>query len=121
MFRSQNFLAQEKRVHKDVQRGTDEYRSAVLSLVARHLNQLPEEMANEVFDYAFQKDSEAGTPATTIADMIDLLWMQYDDQNDPLDENDWRFIRDLTDQFAIELEMTLVQYIMERVVDHKAI
>ncbi len=53
--------------------------------------------------------------------MVDLFWMQYDDEADPLSREDWSVLRDLIDEHAQELELSLVQYVMERVVSHKAL
>lgn len=59
--------------------------------------------------------------AQTLADIVDLLWMQYDDAADPLETEEWRLLRDLVDQYAAELDMPLIEYVMTRVVDHRAL
>lgn len=56
-----------------------------------------------------------------LADLVDLLWMEYDGDADPLERQDWEVVRDVVDEYAPELEMDLVQYVMERVVEHRAL
>jgi len=121
MFRSQNFLAQEQHLHKKVSPGTDEYLNALRSLMLRQLSQFPESLVVDIMDYAVANNEENGEAIRVIAEMIDLLWMQYDDRADPLGPTDWEFLRDTIDAYALELNMDLVQYVMERVVDHHAL
>lgn len=121
MFHSQNFLAQERHLHKTYTPNTEEYFTALREIMDRHLRQFPESLVTDLLDHAVANSEDAEQLVTRIADTIDLLWMQYDDQNDPFTQNDWHFVRELVDAYAVELEMPLVQYIMERVVEHDAL
>ena len=91
------------------------------ALFLRHAPDLPNGMASEVFLHAVQSDRPPEELPQHLADMVDLLWMQYDDEADPLQQDDWLVLRDLVDENAVELDLALVQYIMERVVSHHAI
>ncbi|MFP4151939.1 MAG: hypothetical protein ACLFSV_03795 [Alkalispirochaeta sp.] len=121
MFRSQNFLAQEQHLHKKVSPGSEEYLNALRSLMLRQLSQFPEALVVDIMDYAVTNNEENSEAVRVIAEMIDLFWMQYDDRADPLGGTDWEFLRDTIDAYALDLDMNLVQYVMERVVDHHAL
>lgn len=118
MFRSQNFLAQEQHLQKTHTLESDEYFTALRGLMGRHLNRLPETMVTDILDFAVERGEDAEDTVRLVADLIDLFWMQYDDRADPFTPEEWRYVRDLVDAYALELEMPLVQYIMERVVEH---
>lgn len=121
MFRSQNFLAQEQHLQKTHPPDSEEYFAALAELITRHLRSFPESMTSDIMDYAIANSDDTESAVRLIADVIDLLWMQYDDHNDPFTHPQWEYIRDVTNEYALDLDMPLVQYIMERVVDHGAI
>lgn len=121
MFRSQNFLTQEQHLHKTLSPESEEYLPALREIMDRHLRQFPESMVSDILDNALAVSADTERAVTRIADTIDLLWMQYDDQNDPFTSEDWQYIRDVVDAYAVELDMPLIQYIMERVVAHNAL
>jgi hypothetical protein len=121
MFRSQNFLAQEQHLHKNHEPGSEAYLTALQDILKRHLSRFSDELVADVFDYATGRGGDTAQSARLIADIIDLLWMQYDDRNDPFSLQDWEYVRDLINENALDLDMDLVQYVMERVVDHNAI
>ena len=112
MFRSQAFLKQLRSSNEggDV----DSFR--------RFLPALPEGMADDLYAGVEERiGSEEERFRRTLADIIDLMWMQYDDTHDPLAHEDWLLVRDLIDQYAIDLDMARVEYVMERVVSHRAL
>ena len=131
MYRSRTFLTQCKRLPRTT--GPAETRT-LEELFLKHLPPLPEGMGAEVFEHALQlgldRDETAeptgagADPEEThqlLADLVDLLWMQYDDEADPLTKENWAFLRDLMDEYASELDLPMVQYVMERVVSHHAL
>lgn len=93
----------------------------VEELFLRHAPALPGGMAAAVFTHAVETGEATEDLPQRLADLVDLLWMQYDDEADPLRREDWVVLRDLVDENAAELDLPLVQYIMERVVSHHAI
>lgn len=121
MFRSQNFLAQEQHLHKTHEPGSEEYLTDLREILQRHLSRFSDELVADVFEYAFSRGDDTSHSVRLIADIIDLLWMQYDDHNDPFSLQEWEYVRDLINENALELDMELVQYVMERVVEHNAI
>ena len=56
-----------------------------------------------------------------LADVVDLLNEDYDEERDPLDAADWPVIRDVCSDYAVELNMRTVSYVMRLVVDHGAV
>lgn len=121
MFHSQNFLTKGRRIAHDPPDHGGTHVKDLETLFLRHLPGLPEGFGGAVFAYVMDSDREAAEKQQLLADLLDLTWMQYDDQADPLSREDWSFLRDLIDEYAPELELDLVQYVMERVVSHHAL
>lgn len=127
MFHSRNFLTKIRRFPTSVTGLDDQSRQALESTFFRHLPALPGSMGAEVFSHVLEE--AARNPVNTdaagfhqkLADLVDLFWMQYDDQADPLDSTDWEALRDIVDEHAQSLDLELVQYVMERVVSHNAL
>lgn len=120
MYRSNNFLAQCRRLS----RAEPEHRQQELeNLFLRSIPAGPRGFGLEIFSWAVQSERSRDPDQLhqLLADLVDLLWMQYDDEADPLEHDDWAMLRDVVDEHAQELELTLVQYIMERVLAHKAL
>ena len=83
----------------------------------RHLPQLPSELGQELFSHCYRR-WEAGAGDFIFGDILDLMQQQYDEDNDPLSEEDWETVRDIVSSYAVELDMQLVTYVMRKVVDH---
>lgn len=112
MFRSQAFLKQFSSTSQDER----------IDCFQRFLPTLPAGMSDDL--YAGVEDRLASDPEVfeqTLAEMVDLLWMQYDDSVDPIATEEWRLLRELMDEYAVQLDMQLVEYVMERVVNHRAL
>jgi hypothetical protein len=90
-------------------------------LFASHLRGYPSPFVSELFAYALDRVEQGTAEVSLFGVIIDLLWRDYDDQGDPLSSQDWEFLRDLVDEYAGDLDMAAIQYIMERVVSHGAI
>lgn len=118
MYRSSNFLKQSRRLSRAG--STDQ---ALEELFQKSLPQLPRGIGLEIYAHATQgeRGHDPDQLHQLLADMVDLLWMQYDDEANPLTREDWELIRDLIDEHAQDLELTLVQYVMERVVSNHAL
>ena len=56
-----------------------------------------------------------------LADVIDVLHEEYDNNNDPLDAEDWAPISEAVSDHADSLDMGFVTYIMMLAVDHHAV
>ena len=121
MFHSQRFIAQEDRLRKKIALESDRYISELEQLFQNSAPHLPPGLMSDLFVHGTQSRGTPDERRQTLGDLLDLLWLQYDDAADPLDGNDWSTIRDVVDQYAMDLDMSLVQYVMERVMSHNAI
>lgn len=121
MFHSRGFTARAARLRKDHRDDPAALAGALEELLVSSLRHIPEQMSREIAGHclATRDDDEARIQA--LADMVDLLHQQYDEQADPLSTADWALLRDCVDEYAHDLDMNLVQYVMERVVSHKAL
>ena len=53
-----------------------------------------------------------------LADTVDVLCEEYDSGNDPLGREEWAALGEITSEYAPDLDMRLVSYVMGLVVDH---
>jgi len=83
------------------------------------LGKLPKAMINEIFAYGWEKTNEGRDQI--LGDFCDLLLLDYDELNDPLSLEDWEFISDVISEYGTVIDMDLVEYVMMRVVEHKAL
>jgi len=81
---------------------------------------VPDAMSEEIFEYFFQRAPEGDTQAAAalLGDVADLLGAEYDEQADPLAPEDWEFMKEVVSEYAAELDMDLVNYVMKLVVAH---
>jgi len=127
MFQSSAFQKQLRKIDssaadKDEDRIVEEVRSAF----EHSLSFLPGPMQAELFDF-FSRKYRADAASYTVDDalflgeVIDLFTGEYDEEKDPLDSEDWDFVKDSIDENALELDMQLVNYVMKLVVDKGAL
>ena len=121
MFRSQRFIAQEDRLRKKATVDSDDYLSELEDLFRQSATHLPAGLMSDLFMHGVQSREHPDERRQALGDLLDLVWLQYDDSADPLDERDWSTVRDVIDQYAMSLDMSLVHYVMERVMSHHAI
>lgn len=129
MFVSQRFLgrlAKLRKAHREA--ALAEQVDLVHDAFCGMLTGLPEQMVEEVFELVTDRILErAGEDtifideATYLADVADLLTLQYDEENDPLHPDDWELIGDVVNDYALDLDMETVNYIMKLVVDHHGV
>ena len=55
--------------------------------------------------------------AITLSDIVDLFNSEYDEANDPLEEDDWVYVRNIVNACADEMDLEIVTYIMRLIVD----
>lgn len=121
MFHSRGFTARATRLQKDHRDNPDGFTSALEDLFVASVRQVPEQMARDLAAHGSASRPEQDDRLQLLADMVDLLHQQYDEQADPLTTEDWAVLRDVVDEHAVDLDMELVQYVMERVVSHHAL
>ncbi|MGC9313532.1 MAG: hypothetical protein ACP5IA_12660 [Sediminispirochaetaceae bacterium] len=86
---------------------------------------VPEELLEELFQQFFienpPEEAELNDRAEIIPDLVDLLYGSLDDRRDPFDREQWHTIGEVVSEFGIELDESLLNYIMMRVVEHRAL
>ncbi len=56
-----------------------------------------------------------------LADVVDVLHEEYDSESDPLNAQDWTAIGDTISEYARNVDMGFLTYIMKLAVDHHAV
>lgn len=86
---------------------------------------VPGELLEELFQQFFIEnppgEAELNDRAEIIPDLVDLLYGTLDDRRDPFDREQWHTIGEVVSEFGIELDESLLNYIMMRVVEHRAL
>ncbi len=125
MFHSRNFIGQCRRALRGQPKLIPDQLQQIEELTVRHVPGVPRDLARDLFaaltDTPVQSAEEIETLIQTLADMVDLFAQQYDDNADPFGTREWEILRDLVDSYAQELDVEVIQYVMERVVSHKAL
>lgn len=121
MFRSSSFVAQAERLERRHRDDPVALRAGLEEIFRAGLRGIPPTMVAELFAYLFEQYEQGTADRQRLGDVLDLMAMDYDDAADPLAVEDWSVLADLVNEFAGELDMSLVQYIMERVLEHKAL
>lgn len=125
MFQSRTFQKQLQKIDASGE-STERFLDDVQAAFASTLPFLPEPMQAELFDFFSRKyraDEEHYTldDALFLGEIVDLFTGEYNEETDPLDDEDWDFVRDVIDENALELDMQTVNYVMKLVVDKGAI
>ncbi|MFW5827376.1 MAG: hypothetical protein ACOCU4_04755 [Alkalispirochaeta sp.] len=121
MFHSRSFIAQAQKIRKHAAGDPAAYARELEERFVRQLSHLPAEAAADLFAHCRATRTDRDEQAQVLGDLLDLMHQQYDDEADPLLPEDWVVLREIIDQHAGELDMTLIQYVMERVVSHRAL
>jgi len=85
----------------------------------KYLRHIPRGMASELFEYGWQ--AYLAGSSDTLPELCDVLLMEYDEETGLLKTEDWSFFCDVVNEYATEMDMELVQYIMKFVVDNDAL
>jgi hypothetical protein len=68
------------------------------------------------FNYCGDSENIFDT-AFVLSDIVDLFNGDYDETNDPLEEKDWVYVRNIVDACAQDMDLDRVTYIMRLIVD----
>lgn len=89
---------------------------------------LPGSMASDIFESVADRvqrrmsDEEIFLDeARYLADVADLFCGAYDEEADPIHDEDWQLIGEIVNDYALDLEMETVNYVMRFVVEHHGI
>ncbi|MFP4377828.1 MAG: hypothetical protein ACLFP4_12365 [Spirochaetales bacterium] len=129
MFSSDRFLKRLAKLRKE-QRDAPREEQVELTreLFLGFMRSLPPQMADEVFDSfndriveRMGEDELYFDAARYLADVADLFAEQYDTEHDPLVRDDWVMVGEIVNDFALDLEMETVNYVMRLVVEHHGV
>lgn len=129
MFTSERFLgrlAKLRKAHRE--EPLDRQISLVRDAFVPMLTGLPPGLVDELYELVTERIVERSGgedpffhDARYFADVADLFSLQYDEKNDPLHADDWKLIGELVNDYALDLDMETVNYVMRLVVDHHGI
>ena len=89
------------------------------------LSGLPIEMLDELFEVPFSSpitsEEELQQQAETLPDLTELLLESSDERREPFTREQWHQIGEIVSDFGIELDESLLTYVMAKVVERGAI
>lgn len=77
----------------------------------------PEDLALDLFDFVLDGKDLEDSNVIRLSDLVDLFQMNYDDSFNNLAKDDWVYLKDLVNGWALEMDMDIVTYVMQNVVD----
>jgi hypothetical protein len=114
MYTSDRFQKEFRKLRKS--ESAEDLSSELERRFLRYLPGVPKELGQELFSHCYSRWEE-GSGELIFGDVLDLMQQQYDEEHDPLTEDDWETIRDIVSTYAVDLDMHLVTYIMQLVVE----
>jgi hypothetical protein len=126
MYYSERFLGRVAKLRKEHREAPEsEQVELVREAFTGLIRSIPQRMVEEVFDQFTERllsraedDRIFIDRAEYLADVADLLAGQYDTEHDPLHPEDWRLVSEIVNDYAMDLEMNQLSYIMQLVVEH---
>ncbi len=115
MYRSASFARTLSQLKKTTS-GPEALEAAAREAFEAACTPLPVPMRDELFAYAWDLMVSGERDEEVLGTLVDLVWEDYDDRNDPLESDDWLFLGDLIDAYAADMDVPRIQYIMERIV-----
>jgi len=121
----QNLKSLKKRIFKeDFTNVTDQVRT----LFTDSLRHLPKDLVNETFLF-FRQDLESlegnwdeyFAKTALLLDAIELFNEEYDGNTSSLDQPFWQFLGESINDFAQEIDLELLEYLMKILVENKAL
>jgi len=90
------------------------------SLLLRSLGGIPQDLAADVVERwaELSREADDGKRARAWLDGACLLLMMDYDEKTPLSREDWAEIREMVSAQAEDMDMDVVSYVMEHVLDH---
>ena len=90
------------------------------SLLLRSLGGIPQDLVADVVERwaELSREADDGKRARAWLDGVCLLLMMDYDEKTPLSREDWAQIREMVSAQAEDMDMDVVSYVMEHVLDH---
>jgi hypothetical protein len=89
------------------------------SVFLKSVRLIPKGMAFELFEYGWQSFLQG--IKETLPEFCDVILMEYDTEAAILNTDDWEFFSDVVNEYATQIDMELVEYIMRFVVENDAL
>lgn len=109
---------------KDPEESLEVKRKKIEDLFVRSVPDVPVGMVKELFAYYLTRTGGSVENLKNLAyhlvDVADLFSGEYDTRNNPLDEGEWRMIRDLTNAYAQDIDEDVLTYVMQLVIENGA-
>ena len=71
----------------------------------------------EIFNKSGKPEAEFIDSAYALGPYIDIFWMEYDEKADPFTGEDWVFLRESVNEAAGDLDLKLLTYVMQLIVE----
>ena len=124
---SERFIKQVNRIRKE---NSSEPLEKVTAVVRKafvgSLGFLPDGLIYDLFDYymiRYENNQDSSTDKYSLfyhlGDVIDLFDQEYDEDGDPLNSEEWDYIKETMNEYADRIDMKLVTYIMRILVSKK--
>ncbi|MDC7239792.1 MAG: hypothetical protein PQJ50_05465, partial [Spirochaetales bacterium] len=97
-------------------KNSPELTDEIMELFERYMDQ-PEDLSRDVFDFVLDGRELGDDEIIKLSDMVDLFRMDYNSDFNRLGLEDWRYLKDLVNNWALDMDMDIVTYVMQRVVD----
>ena len=95
---------------------SDAFMDDLKDLFIRAIGQ-PDEFSLELMEYCCPDSSLEDKQFDKLSDMVDLFQMDYDESFDRLEKEDWSYLKELVNSWAMDMDMDLVTYVMQFVVN----
>jgi len=120
------------RLYKRMQRtvhshtlSTEEKRDRLKQDFVQSVAGVPVEMLDELFEVMFfastPSEEELLRQAEAIPELSELLLESFDESRDPFSREQWHQIGEIVSDFGVELDESLLTYVMAKVVERGAI
>lgn len=109
---------------KEQDESLEHKRKKIEALFIRSIPDIPEGMVREMFAYYLSRTGGSVENLRNLAyhliDVADLFAGEYDTRNNPLDDDEWRVIRDFTNNHAQDIDDDILTYVMQLVIENGA-
>jgi len=95
---------------------TEEFLDELRELFIKSIGE-NEDFSLELMDYCMSPGAVEDQDVEKLSDMVDLFHLNYDDGYNQLGLEDWVYLKDLVNVWALEMDMDTVTYVMQLVVD----
>ncbi len=69
------------------------------------------------FNHAELPEEKFVTYSYRLGPYIDVFWKRYDEKEDPIPREDWIFLKEVVNEAAGDLDLKLLTYIMQLIMD----